>query len=276
NQSVSELKDFVKKLNSLPEVTRHINLAQHLTTFTSKPSFSGKLDMEHTIVEGESYDICFEYIEEMIHKQEPVVNVLRLLVLFSVTNSGLPKKQFDYIRREFLHSYGFEHIATLCNLEKAGLFKKQEVKGNWLTIKRALNLIVEDTDTANPNDIAYVFSGYAPLSIRLVQHAVRSGWRPVEEILKLLPGPHSEIKRGGYSSTPSFDTLPGAPASIDKVADGRRSLVLVVFVGGVTFAEISALRYLSAQEGMAYDLIVGTTKMVNGHSIIETFLETIG
>ncbi|KAI3988311.1 hypothetical protein MKX01_012100, partial [Papaver californicum] len=81
---------------------------------------------------------------------------------------------------------------------------------------------------------------------------------------------------GGYSSTPSFDTLPGAPASIDKVADGRRSLVLVVFVGGVTFADISALRYLSAQEGMAYDLIVGTTKMVNGHSIIETFLETIG
>ncbi|KAI3896780.1 hypothetical protein MKW98_009633 [Papaver atlanticum] len=276
NQSVSELKDFVKKLNSLPEVTRHINLAQHLTTFTSKPSFSGKLDMEHTIVEGESYDICFEYIEEMIHKQEPIVNVLRLLVLFSVTNSGLPKKQFDYIRREFLHSYGFEHIATLCNLEKAGLFKKQEVKGNWLMIKRALNLIVEDTDTANPNDIAYVFSGYAPLSIRLVQHAVRSGWRPIEEILKLLPGPHSEIKRGGYSSTPSFDTLPGAPASIDKVADGRRSLVLVVFVGGVTFAEISALRYLSAQEGMAYDLIVGTTKMVNGHSIMETFLETNG
>ncbi|RZC63906.1 hypothetical protein C5167_025660 [Papaver somniferum] len=216
---------------------------------------------------------CFEYIEEMIHKQEPIVNVLRLLVLFSITNSGLPKKQFDYIRcikqssnyflftplvaiswhrREFLHSYGFEHIAALCNLEKAGLFKKQEVKGNWLTIKHALNLIVEDTDTANPNDIAYFFPGYAPLSIRLVQHA------------------------GGYSSTPSFDTLPGAPANIDKVADGRRSIVLVVFVGGVTFAEISALRYLNAQEGMTCDLIVGTTKMVNGNTIIETFMETSG
>ncbi|KAI3896629.1 hypothetical protein MKX03_036089 [Papaver bracteatum] len=61
-----------------------------------------------------------------------------------------------------------------------------------------------------------------------------------------------------------------------KVVDGKRSLVLVVFVGGVTFAEISALRFLSAQEGMAYDLIVGTTIKVNGHTIIETFLETIG
>ncbi|KAI3896964.1 hypothetical protein MKX03_005659 [Papaver bracteatum] len=172
NQSVSDLKDFVKKrLNSLPEVTRHVNLAQHLTTFTSKPSFSRKLDMELTLVEGESYGICFEYIEDMIHRQEPVVEVLRLLVLFSSTNSGLPKQQFDYIRREFLHSYGFEHMATPWNLEKAGLFKKQEI------------------DTANPNDIAYVFSGYAPLSVRLVQQALRSGWRPIEDILKLLPGP---------------------------------------------------------------------------------------
>lgn len=275
-QTVSELKDFVKKLNSLPEMTRHINLAQHLSTFTSKPTFLGQLDMEHTIVEAQSYDICFEYIEEMIHKQEPLVNVLRLLILFSITNSGLPKKHFDYLRRELLHSYGFEHMATLNNLEKAGLLKKQESKSNWLMVKRALQLVVDDTDTANPNDIAYVFSGYAPLSIRLVQHAVRSGWRPIEEILKLLPGPHSETKRGRFASSTSFDTLQGASANIDKVADGRRSLVLVVFIGGVTFAEISALRYLTAQEGMAYDLIVGTTKIVNGHTLAETFVEKLG
>ncbi|XVE68818.1 hypothetical protein DITRI_Ditri09bG0100400 [Diplodiscus trichospermus] len=274
NQTVSELKDFVKKLNSLPEMTRHINLAQHLTTFTSKPSFLAKLDMEHTIVEASSYESCFEYIEEMIQKQEPLINVLRLLILFSVTNSGLPKKHFDYIRRELLHSYGFEHMATLNNLEKAGLFKKQESKGNWLNVKRALQLVIEDTDTANPNDIAYVFSGYAPLSIRLVQHAVRSGWRPMEEILKLLPGPHTETKRSGFASSTSFDTLQGASSGIDKIAGGRRSLVLVVFVGGVTFAEISALRFLSAQEGMAYDVIIGTTKIVNGHTLVEKFCET--
>lgn len=275
-QSVSELKDFVKKLNSLPEMTRHINLAQHLSTFTSKPSFLGQLDMEHTVIESQSYDICFEYIEELIHKQEPLTTVLRLLVLFSITNAGLPKKHFDYFRRELLHSYGFEHIATLNNLEKAGLFKKQESKSNWLTIKRTLQLVVEDTDTANPNDIAYVFSGYAPLSIRLIQHAIRSGWRPVEEVLKLLPGPHLETRRGGFSNSPSFDTLYGVSNSIDKVPDGRRSLVLVVFVGGVTFAEISALRFLSAQENMAYDLIIATTKIVNGQTLVETFMEKLG
>ncbi|KAH7520909.1 hypothetical protein FEM48_Zijuj08G0195700 [Ziziphus jujuba var. spinosa] len=234
-QTVSELKDFVKKLNSLPEMTRHINLAQYLSTFTSKPSFLAQLDMEHTMVEAQSYDM-----------------------------------------RELLHSYGFEHVGTLNNLEKAGLLKKQESKSNWPTVKRALQLVVDDTDTANPSDISYVFSGYAPLSIRLVQHAVRSGWRPIEEILKLLPGPHSDKKRGRFSSSPSLDTLQGASASMDKVADGRRSLVLVVFVGGVTFAEIAALRYLCSQEAMAYDLIIGTTNIVSGHTLTESFVEKLG
>ncbi|KAG6763515.1 hypothetical protein POTOM_030935 [Populus tomentosa] len=284
HQTVSELKDFVKKLNSLPEMTRHINLAQHLSTFTSKHSFQSRLDMEQTLVEAQSYDICYDYIEELIHKQEPLVTVLRLLILFSITNSGLPKKNFDHLRRELLHSYGFEHIAMLNNLEKAGLLKKQESKGNWLTIKRNLQLVTEDTDTTNPSDIAYVFSGYAPLSIRLIQHAVRSGWRPMEETLKLLPGPHSEMKRGGFSSSSSFDTLHGASAAVDRhiqthpgflVADGRRSLVLVVFIGGVTFAEISALRFLSAQEAMAYDMIIGTTKIVNGNTLTQTYMEKL-
>ncbi|XP_021771399.1 vacuolar protein-sorting-associated protein 33 homolog [Chenopodium quinoa] len=275
NQTVSELKDFVKKLNSLPEMTRHINLAQHLSTLTSKPSFLGRLDMEHTIVESESYDISFEFIEEMIHKQEPLASVLRLLILFSVTNSGLPKRQFDYLRREILHSYGFEHMATLNNLEKAGFFRKQEMRSNWLTVKRAMRLVVEDIYTRNPNDISYVFSGYAPLSIRLIQQAIRSGWRSIEEILKLLPGPHLETKRGALSRGSSVESLSGGSANVDKAASGRRSVVLVVFVGGVTFAEISALRFLSSQELMAYDIIVATTKVINGQTLLDPFVERL-
>ncbi|KAK9672776.1 hypothetical protein RND81_12G124100 [Saponaria officinalis] len=273
NQSVSELKDFVKKLNSLPEMNRHISLAQHLSTFASKPSFLSRLEMENTIVESESYEICFDFIEEMIHKQEPLVSVLRLLILFSVTNSGLPKKNYDYLRREILHSYGFEHMATLNNLEKAGLFRKQELRSNWLTVKRALNLVVENTDTANPKDISYVFSGYAPLSIRLIQQAIRSGWRPIEEILKLLPGPHLETKRGSLSRGSSYESLSGGSTTTDRAVVGRRSLVLVVFIGGVTFAEISALRFLSSQD-LAYDVIIATTKVINGRTLLEPFVES--
>ncbi|KAL6176831.1 hypothetical protein ACLB2K_053463 [Fragaria x ananassa] len=234
--TVSEIKKFVKKMHSYPEVARHINLAKHLMTFMSKPSFRGLLDMEQTIVETESFDMCSDYIEEMMLKREPLIN---------------------------------SHIEKS---EEGWIFKVQEKKSYWPTVKRALQLVVEDTNTANPNDIDYVFSGYATLSIRLVQHAIRSGWRPIEKILKLLPGPHSETKRGPFSRSASVDNSQAAATNVDKVADGKRSLVLVIFIGGVTFAEISALRFLSSQEGMAYDFIVGTTKMVSGHSLTETFL----
>ena len=39
----------------------------------------------------------------------------------------------------------------------------------------------------NPNDIAYVFSGYAPLTVRLAQFLARpQGWRGLEEVILLL------------------------------------------------------------------------------------------
>ncbi|CAL5035573.1 unnamed protein product [Urochloa decumbens] len=230
-QSVSELKDFVRRLHSLPEIARHVHLAQHLQSFTGKPSFHARLDIEQTILEVQNFEM-----------------------------------------REMLHSYGFEHMNLLYNLEKAGLFKKQESRSNWVGITRALQLIVDVNDTASPSDISYIFSGYAPLSIRLVQHAVRSGWRSIEELLKLLPGPHLDLKRGGLTIDSSLEVHPGSGAqqSIDRV--GHRSLVLVVFIGGVTFAEIAALRFLSAQEGMGYDFLVATTKVVNGNTILKPII----
>lgn len=41
--------------------------------------------------------------------------------------------------------------------------------------------------------------------------------------------------------------LSGCDCNSHRVGDGRRSLALVVFIGGVTYAEISALRFLSSQ-----------------------------
>ncbi|KAH8042594.1 hypothetical protein HPB51_024815 [Rhipicephalus microplus] len=40
-----------------------------------------------------------------------------------------------------------------------------------------------------PNDLSYVYSGYAPLSVRLAQFLALPGWRAISEALALLPGP---------------------------------------------------------------------------------------
>jgi hypothetical protein len=44
-----------------------------------------------------------------------------------------------------LHSYGFEHLFTLNNLEKSGLLTKQEMKNNWQLIKKGLKLVPEES-----------------------------------------------------------------------------------------------------------------------------------
>lgn len=42
-----------------------------------------------------------------------------------MTNSGLKPKVMEYYKREIIQTYGFQHILTLSNLEKAGLLKFQ-------------------------------------------------------------------------------------------------------------------------------------------------------
>ena len=52
---------------------------------------------------------------------------------------------------------------------------------------------------------------------------------------------------------------------------GRRKRVLVAFVGGVTYAEISALRFLQSQPGVNADLLFVTTDLVNGTTLMQSF-----
>jgi hypothetical protein len=74
-----------------------------------------------------------------------------------------------------------------------GLLKKQEGRsGNFNAVRKGLRLIDEHIDENNPNDIAYVYAMYAPISIRLVQTSFNPGWRPIADVLKELPGPAFE------------------------------------------------------------------------------------
>ena len=49
---------------------------------------------------------------------------------------------------------------------------------------------------------------------------------------------------------------------------GRRTVV-VMFIGGVTYAEISALRFLSTRPDLDCDFVIATTKLMNGTTMIE-------
>ena len=168
---------------------------------------------------------------------------------------------------------------TLQNLEKLGLLKKQESKSSYPALRKNLHLIVEDVNEANPTDIAYVYSGYAPLSIRVIQSAFKTGWRSKEkdEVLKLLPGPIVEetqrlIAKDNGNKFKMSDLL--------IIFEGGRlrdnPVTLVFFIGGVTFTEIAALKWLSKEDEQTYgDIVIGTTKLISGNSLLTSVMEEI-
>ena len=50
---------------------------------------------------------------------------------------------------------------------------------------------------------------------------------------------------------------------------------LVVFIGGCTFAEIAALRFLSQQEDATTEYMVATTSIINGNSFLDSLMTTM-
>eukprot|EP01116_Phalansterium_solitarium_P008766 TRINITY_DN22737_c0_g1_i1.p1 TRINITY_DN22737_c0_g1~~TRINITY_DN22737_c0_g1_i1.p1 ORF type:complete len:656 (-),score=304.25 TRINITY_DN22737_c0_g1_i1:111-2078(-) len=265
-QTVSQIRDFMKRFASTQaehnSLRNHTNIAERIVMLTKQPGFKPRLEAEQMLYLG--VNTTNDYIEQCINKKEPLLKVMRLLCLQSLTNGGFKPAQFDFFKRELIQTYGYELLFTLNNLEKLGLFKRQDASRNtFAQARKQLSLIVEDIDESNPTDIAYVYSGYAPLSVRIVQQAFKSGgWRAKEDALKLLPGPLVEEIQPPLDGTPER-----GPVSSPGVT-------LVYFIGGVTFAEIAALRWLSKQEGYG-SLIIATTKLISGNTLLDSVFEDL-
>jgi hypothetical protein len=112
----------------------------------------------------------------------------------------------------------------------------------WAPLKKGLRLLspVEE-DADEPADYSFVTMGYAPLSVRLVERALApEGWASIAKELACIPGGCREVKqRAGRDSKEDAD-------------EGSRKVVLVCFVGGVTHAEISSLRFLSERSASSH------------------------
>jgi hypothetical protein len=143
-------------------------------------------------------------------------------------------------------------------------------------IRKAFRLL-SDTTEASPTDISFVYSGYAPLSVRLVQCVAQKGsvlasaadgtktqertaahpivgWKGFEDGLKSIPGATvDDIQKGDASDIKSCQCFPycdvlilnsGFAATLPR---DRTSTTLVFFLGGCTFTEISAIRWMATQ-----------------------------
>lgn len=253
--SISEIREFVKRIPGLKQnfqsLQQHINLAELIKRTTESKAFRDLKVAEHTMLMGET---IFDQMEERIGSQEPVLSILRQLCLQSVTSGGIKAKNYDFIRRELVQTYGIEILLALNNLEKAGFLRRRDTLWNdtsgFALARKSFRLINEDVDPRNPRDIAYVSQshapGYAPLSVRIVESALKpKGWQSMQETMRQLPGPSAEISQ---VPPPADDAhAAGAASKMDTFGAVERKVLLVYYLGGVTYMEIAALRHISRQ-----------------------------
>ncbi|KAK2193496.1 hypothetical protein NP493_12g08025 [Ridgeia piscesae] len=274
-KTVGEIKQFVSKLPHMQaartSLSTHVSITEMVKERSSTDEFLDALHTQQDFFKGLDTDKANPYIEDCIARQEPIVKVLRLICIQCMCNNGFRQKLLDYYKREVIQTYGFEHMITIQNLEAVRLLKTQEGSRSYPNIRKTLRLFVEEVKEQNPSDIAYVYSGYAPLSVRLAQFLHRPGWRSITEVLSLLPGPTiEEVQQIPIG-------LRKRKSSITSIQSGtvEPKVTLVLFLGGVTYAEISALRFLSQLEDAPAEYLVATTKLINGTNWIESIMETL-
>jgi hypothetical protein len=191
--TVSEMHTFMQKFKTAhtehTSLQTHINIAERLSTWTKTHDFDKRIDIEKMIISNTIDDMTIidDYLDAIITRRVSINHVLRLLVLLSLTEQ-LRQRRYDDIKRNIIGSYGYQSMYVLLNLEKHGLLGLTNKRRNFSALARELKLFVNNVNVQQPTDIAYLFNGYAPMSVRLLQYASQRGWQQMNDIFQLIPG----------------------------------------------------------------------------------------
>ncbi|OCF35138.1 ATP-binding protein [Kwoniella heveanensis BCC8398] len=308
-KSVSQMKEFVGKLGGLQSEQQslrlHTGLTELLMPITKLETFNRNLEAQQNLVAGYDPTSQLNTIEDLLNQEVDWQTVMRTAILMSLTSGGIKPKPLESFKRDFLQTYGYHHLPLLIALQDLGLLVKSPPPMNlpFSNLRRGLRLIVDDIDDSNPNDISYVYSGYAPISIRLVQCLTQknailspaptsgtgaageedgvggrgkssgsrsekprayplSGWKGFEDVLSVLGGATVDIRQRASTGT-------GVGSSVVP-EDNRTITTVVFFLGGCTYTEIAALRWMS-RVAKGRKFLVATTGIINGNNLIESF-----
>jgi hypothetical protein len=290
-KTTAELREFVNNLKGYQAEQQslkiHTGLCEEIMKHTRSSQFRSLLEVQQSLAAGADPSSQHEAIEELISRDAPLSEVLRVLCLESCIAGGIKPRELENFKRLIMQAYGYQHILTLDALEKLHLLlprgspmaltipmttaaSSPGTKTNYTYLRKQLRLIVDEVNEQDPNDIAYVYSGYAPLSIRLVQCILQKqylqsfvkggtsngtgavsaagsggqGWRGFDEAVKHVRGAtFDEAQKGEDKAVKARALLTGG---------GEKKTVIVAFLGGITFTEIAALRFIAKKDDCTF------------------------
>ena len=153
-----------------------------------------------------------------------------------------------------MNTYGYQDLFLWRNLEKVEMLKPLDSQNFYIEANKKLQLIFGNVDLNEPNDTSYAYIGYSPIIIRLIEKGIsQGGWGNIKDILKKIPGD---------SNFPS-DESDIFSNNIDK------QFILVVFIGGITYGELAAIRLLN-KKNRTKKFIVLTTGIINSKRLFQS------
>jgi len=297
-RTVPQMRAFVGRLGNLEQdrsnLAIHTSLAQTIMRETGSERFARALEVEQNLVAGVDLQEQLNVIEDMLNMELPARVVMRLLCLASLVGGGIKPKNLEFLKREIVQTYGYQYLPLLIKLGKVGLLTKAtptstRANTGFAGVRRSLKLINDDVDEHKPRDVSYVYSGYAPLSVRLVQTIAQKeafidpsrkaetspkahpiiGWRGFEDVIATLPGATVDEVQMGTNTNQAGGKIPtsNAKSAAFNTDPDHITTTVVFFIGGVTYAEIAALRFMSRQTRNRRFLIC-TTQTINGNSML--------
>jgi hypothetical protein len=240
-------------------LSTHIHLADYMSKKITTPRAKRRWQLEQTLFDGEKecLDFIHEFYEtEMARKGDPY-ELLKLFCLENLIFGGVKNKIYDTFKNDFLLTYDENLFFLLKNLEELKILRKGGSSKFYQNIYKKLDLLNYNVDVHHPNDTSYVFNGFSPISIRLIERALKPGWGAInKDILKNFPCEFTFPDNEMPVINPEFDN----------------NVILLVFIGGITYSEIAAIRYLNKSEQYSkYKFLIITTHVING----KTFFDSI-
>ncbi|XP_039752536.1 vacuolar protein sorting-associated protein 33A [Pararge aegeria] len=274
DKSVQEIKQFVSRLPQMlankQSLATHMAIAEYIKETTDTFEFHDTIQCEEDFLNCIDNDKVCSFIEDLIAQKAPLTKILRLICLQCVTGSGLKPKVLEYYKRELVQVYGLKTWLSLCNMEKCLLLRPQTGVRQYAVLRKTLHLTMDDSEV-NAKEKSYLSCKYVPLTVRLSEHISKNkGWAGISDVLGNLPGPSLEELQ---SLQPRM-TRRNSISSENSSSIETPKVILVFFIGGCTYHEISALRSLSQQEDSNVEFVILTTKLINGNTFIETLMET--
>ncbi len=266
NKYTKELKNYTSNLKS--SLDQNENLVSFiLDELLKDKDLSKSREKEVILLSGETPNDLRSFYDEYLCEQKDLIKLIKLMIIESLTQNGI--QGYQQLKREIINIYGFQKIFLFRDLENLGWLKerpllkslKKLIGSSYSDLFNKLELVSENPEPNKFDDCSYVMEGCSPISLKIIEKAVKGQWSTIIDTLRKMPG---------VTNMPQDENVIIRPKK-DK------NIMFIVFIGGVTYAEIEGIRFLNRKYNEEYknkkikkkkQFIILTTGVLNCKKIL--------